>query len=328
MDSKKLEKILKKFNSTRVLVLGDVILDEYIFGKVNRISPEAPVPVVEEGSRSLLPGGAAYVASHISNLGGKAHLISVIGNDMHGEKIMKELSKKGISSFGLVKDSDRPTILKTRVIAQHQQIVRIDSEKRTHVSPLIVKELLGRVETLIDEVDMVVVSDYGKGVVIPSVFHEVIKMAKKRKIKIAVDPKPAYCLLYKGVTIITPNTKEAEGSVHKNIKDEASLFAAGKELLAKIKSDSVLITRGEHGMTLFEKGKKPVTIPTYARDVYDVTGAGDTVIAVLAMALASKASLLQAAYLSNFAAGVVVGKVGTAALSMAELKRAINEHKN
>ncbi|OGF50147.1 MAG: hypothetical protein A2231_11900 [Candidatus Firestonebacteria bacterium RIFOXYA2_FULL_40_8] len=328
VDPKKLGKILKKFNSTRVLVLGDVILDEYIFGKVNRISPEAPVPVVEEESRSLLPGGAAYVASHISNLGGKAHLVSVIGDDVYGEKVSGELSKKGISSFGLVKDFDRPTILKTRVIAQHQQIVRIDSEKRTHVSNLIAREMLGKVETLMDEVDVVIISDYGKGVVIPSVFKEVIKLAKKKKIKIAVDPKPAYCLLYKGVTVITPNAKEAEGSVHKIIKDEASLYAVGKELLAKIKSDSVLITRGEHGMTLFEKGKKPVTIPTYAREVYDVTGAGDTVIAVLAMALASKASLLDASYLANFAAGVVVGKIGTAPLSMAELKQAINEHKN
>jgi len=324
----KLEKILKKFNSTRVLVLGDVILDEYIFGKVNRISPEAPVPVVEEESRSLLPGGAAYVASHISNLGGKAHLISVVGNDLHGEKVSRELSLKGISSFGLIKDNARPTILKTRIIAQHQQIVRIDSENKAHVNSGIVRQLLAKAEALIDEVDVVIISDYGKGVVIPSVFNEIIKLAKKKKKKIAVDPKPAYCLLYKGVTVITPNAKEAEGSVHKLIKDEASLYAVGKELLAKIKSDSVLITRGEHGMTLFEHGKKPVTIPTYAREVYDVTGAGDTVIAVLAMALAAKASLLDAAYLSNFAAGVVVGKVGTAPLSMTELKQALNAHKN
>lgn len=328
VNPKKLEKILTNFNSSRVLVLGDVILDEYIFGKVNRISPEAPVPVVEEESRSLLPGGAAYVASHISNLGGKAHLISVIGDDMYGEKVAGELSKKDISAFGLIKDPERPTILKTRVIAQHQQIVRIDSEKRTHINSSIVKELLGKVEGLIDEVDVVIISDYGKGVVIPSVFREVIALARKKKVKIAVDPKPAYCLLYKGVTVITPNAKEAEGSIHKLIKDEASLYAVGKELLTKIKSDSVLITRGEHGMTLFEKGKKPVTIPTYAREVYDVTGAGDTVIAVLSMALAAKASLLDASYLANFAAGVVVGKVGTAPLSMSELKQAVNEHKN
>ncbi len=326
MNPKKLETILKKFKDTRVLVLGDVILDEYIFGKVSRISPEAPVPVVEEESRSFLPGGAAYVASLIGSLGGRVELLSIIGDDANGGRLSSELSKKGISPAGLILDSERPTVLKTRVLAQQQQIVRIDYEKKTPIGALTARALLAKAEELVAGVDVVIISDYGKGVVIPSVFKEVIRLAKKNRKKIAVDPKPAYCLHYRGVTVITPNTKEAEDSVHKKITGEKSLLAVGRELLSRVKSDSVLITRGEHGMSLFEKGRKPEHIPTFAREVFDVTGAGDTVIAVLSMALAAKANLLESAYLANIAAGVVVGKVGTAPLSLAEVRQALHEN--
>ncbi len=326
MDRKRLENILKKFKDTRVLVFGDAILDEYIFGKVNRISPEAPVPIVEEQSRSFFPGGAAYVASLISSLGGNAQLLSITGDDYYGTKLSSELSKKGVSSGGLIRVAERPTVLKTRIIAQQQQIVRVDHEKKASISAPAARELLAKAEELMPLVDVVIISDYGKGVVIPSVFKEVIRMAKKNRKKIAVDPKPAYCLHYQGVTVITPNTKEAEWSVHKTITDEKSLLAVGKELLSRVKSDSILITRGEQGMSLFEKGKIPRHIPTFAREVFDVTGAGDTVIAVLSMALAAKANLLEAAYLANTAAGVVVGKVGTAPLSLEEVKQALHEN--
>jgi D-beta-D-heptose 7-phosphate kinase/D-beta-D-heptose 1-phosphate adenosyltransferase len=328
INTKKLQKILQNFKGAEILVLGDVILDEYIFGKVSRVSPEAPVPVVEELSRTHLPGGAAYVASHVNSLGGTAHLISVVGEDSSGDLILEQLKKTGISDLGIVKDSERPTVVKTRVIAQHQQIVRIDNEKKFHVNPLITKEILDKIKDCLSSVDVVIISDYGKGVVIPAIFNEVIKLGQKNKKPIAVDPKPTFCLQYKGVTIITPNQNEASQSVHIPITDEPSLIKAGNELLRRLKSESVLITRGEQGMSLFEKGKKPVHIPTFAREVFDVTGAGDTVIAVLSMALAAGAGILEASYLANYAAGIVVGKIGTAPLNLQEIKDALHKKKN
>ena len=320
MNKNRLKKILENFKGKRVLVLGDIILDEYIFGKVSRLSPEAPVPIVEVESRESIPGGAAYVSSHIANLGGRALLSGVIGRDEHGKILKRKLSEKGVELRGVVEAGDRPTILKTRIIAQRQQMVRIDSEKKTHVDAETARSIIAFVESVIDGVDSLIISDYGKGVVIPSIFREIIKMARKKKIPVAVDPKPTHCLMYKGVTVITPNTKEASESVHLEIKDEASLLKAGKELLRRVGCESVLITRGEHGMSLFRRGKLPMHIPTFAREVFDVTGAGDTVISVLALSLAAGADLEEASYLANVAAGVVVGKLGAASVSIEEIK--------
>ncbi len=321
MNKNRLKKILDNFSGKRVLVLGDIILDEYIFGKVSRLSPEAPVPIVEVESRESIPGGAAYVSSHIANLGGKALLSGVIGRDEHGKILKRNLAGKGVELAGVVEAKDRQTILKTRIIAQRQQMVRIDSEKKAAVDAETARAIISFVESVIDSVDSLIISDYGKGVVIPSIFKQVIGMAGKRKIPVAVDPKPTHCLMYKGVTVITPNTKEASESVHIEIKDEESLLKAGKELLGRVGCESVLITRGEHGMSLFRRGKVPLHIPTFAQEVFDVTGAGDTVISVLALSLAAGANLAEASYLANVAAGVVVGKLGAASVSLDEIKK-------
>lgn len=320
MDIKTLKQVLQKFARKKILVIGDVILDEYIFGKVSRISPEAPVPVVEITKRTHLPGGAAYVASHINNLGAIAYLIGVTGNDSYGDILVGELEKANIATEGLIKDSERPTIVKTRVIAQNQQIVRVDCEKRFPVNQKIVKSILDYIKDIIKETDAVIISDYNKGLVIPTLFKEVIKLANKFDKPITVDPKPTYCLLYKNVTIITPNTSEAGSVVNKSIVDEKTLIQAGNELLKKTNSKSILITRGEHGMALFEKNKDVVFIPTSAKEVYDVTGAGDTVISVLTLGLATGASILNSSYLANLAAGIVVEKLGTAKLTLEEIK--------
>jgi D-glycero-beta-D-manno-heptose-7-phosphate kinase len=317
---KKLNGIIDGFRGKKVLVLGDIILDEYVFVKVSRISPEATVPVVEALSYEQLPGGAAYVASHIKNLGGEAYLAGVVGTDKYGGIVGERLKAAGISLEGVIEDAERPTSVKTRVIAQHQQIVRIDNEKKAGISHGIVKELLSYIERSMESMDAVIISDYGKGVVIPSVFKEAIRLARRRRLPVCVDPKPTHCLMYKGVTVITPNTKEAGEAINRQITDESSLLAAGKELLKKTGSEAVLITRGEHGMSLFRKGRPVLNIPTFAREVFDVTGAGDTVISVLALSLAAGADMAAAAHISNAAAGVVVGKIGTATLSTREIK--------
>ncbi|MFH1824309.1 MAG: D-glycero-beta-D-manno-heptose-7-phosphate kinase [Candidatus Firestonebacteria bacterium] len=325
MNTKKLKNILKRFKGKRVLVVGDIILDEYIFGKVNRISPEAPVPVVEIEHRNYLPGGAAYVATHINNLSGKVYLCGVIGDDNYGEEIYKSLQNDNISLDGLIKDFERPTIVKTRVISQHQQVVRIDYEKKIHININIVKKVLDYVKDIIKESDAVIISDYGKGVVIPPIFKEIIKLTHKFDIPIVVDPKPTYCLMYKGVTVITPNTNEAGASLSRVISDDKTLIKVGKELLKKLRSKAVLITRGEAGMSLFERGKDIINIPTYAKEVYDVTGAGDTVVSVLALSLAGGANILDSANLANIAAGIVVGKIGTAKVTLDEIKQILDE---
>jgi D-beta-D-heptose 7-phosphate kinase/D-beta-D-heptose 1-phosphate adenosyltransferase len=325
MKIKRLRNILKNFKGRKILVIGDIILDEYIFGKVSRISPEAPVPVVEVQSCNYLPGGAAYVATHINNLGGNVYLTGIIGDDKYGDEICKSLQNGNISIDGLIKDFERPTILKTRVIAQHQQVVRIDYEKKSHITKGIMERILNYVNNVIKEIEVVVISDYGKGVVIPSLIKKVIKLAHRFSKPIIVDPKPTYCLLYKGVTVITPNTAEAGASVGKVISNEKILIKVGKELLKRLNAKCVLITRGEDGMSLFEKGKEVVHIPTYAKEVYDVTGAGDTVVSILALSLAGGASIIDSAYLANIAAGIVVGKLGTAKVTLEEIKQALNE---
>ena len=319
----KLELVIKKFNKKKIMIIGDIILDEYIWGVVTRISPEAPVPVVEVNKQTYSPGGASYVASHIRNLGAIPYLTGVVGKDKAASEVIALLKKNRISTSGLVKDKDRPTILKTRVIAHNQQVVRIDHEKKDKIKEKILQNISLYIKKYINGVDAIIISDYNKGVVVPELFREVIILAKKFDKPIIVDPKPAYCLHYKNATIITPNTSEAEKSVGIKIVDKKSLNKAGRKLLNHLKCEGVLITRGEHGMTLFEKNGKITDIPTSAKEVYDVTGAGDTVISVLALSIASGANLREASVLSNYAAGIVVGKIGTASISVEEIKKAI-----
>ena len=308
---------LKEFKNRRILVIGDLILDRFIWGKVNRISPEAPVPVVDVEDQNFALGGAANVASNIVSLGGNATVLGIVGRDRAAERIRGILDEKDISFMSI--EDDRPTTVKTRVIAHNQQVVRFDQESREKLSGRSLKAMLSAIDSAVGKHDAVIVSDYMKGVVTRQAIERILKAAGRKFV--AVDPKVGHFHLYKGVSLITPNLKEASEGSGIEIRDISSLKRAGKALLKKT-SKSVLITRGEGGMSLFEKGI--VThIPTLAKHVYDVTGAGDTVIAVLAMAYASGASLAEAAVISNHAAGIVVGEVGTATASPVDLRRSL-----
>ncbi len=333
---KNYKKYVNKFNKQRVLVVGDVILDRYIIGSVSRISPEAPVPVVLEGRSFYTPGGSANVTHNLSSLGAQVTQIGKIGNDFEGQILKRQLKKKGIDIKGIFVDKDVPTITKTRVIAQRQQIVRIDKEKVEKKSSININEkILMFIQAHIDDYDALIVSDYGKGLINQDLINAICPLARKKKKIITIDPKDEHFGYYKKVTAITPNRKEAENAI-RNIKISESeggklnlssdrleglkdVDNAGLQLLKYLELDSLLITLGEHGMRLFEKGKKPFSIKTRAREVYDVSGAGDTVISVFTLSLATGASKREAADISNYAAGIVVGKMGAVAITKKEL---------
>ena len=322
----KLINFLDSFKKQTILVIGDTMVDKFIWGKVSRISPEAPVPVVEITKETETLGAAGNVANNITALGAKAVIISAIGEDNTGKSMFEMLEEKGIDASRLVYDPHRPTIIKTRIIATNQQVVRVDREIKGVLSRLTEAKIIKNIEAAVPEADGMILSDYGKGVINPKVLKRAIYLARKHKIPVTVDPKIENFKKYKRVTSITPNLKEAsEGMNVKNIADEQALEALGKKILKTLNSDSVLITRGEMGMTLIRPGNKVMTIPTRAKEVYDVTGAGDTVISTMTLALAAGADLAGAAEIANFAAGIVVGKLGTATTSPEELKKTIKE---
>ena len=315
--------ILGNFKKGTVLVIGDLVMDHFIWGKVRRISPEAPVPVVEVNSESLMLGGAANVVNNIHSLGGRVLVCGVIGKDDAGKKLVHELKQKGIPSDGVIVEGDRPTSVKTRIIAHSQQVVRFDREKRDKIHLDAMKAIIDHTKKKVGSVDAIVISDYAKGVISEELVEEVINIARKNNKPVAVDPKVSHFDFYKNVSIITPNNDEASQASGIDIEDDASLLRAGEVLLNKLGSDAILITRGEHGMSLFENNGEITHIPTVAKEVYDVSGAGDTVIGTVALAIASGASFKEAAVISNFAAGIVVGKVGTATVTPEELKKAV-----
>ena len=316
--------ILNNFKKASVLVIGDLVMDHFVWGKVRRISPEAPVPVVEVSSESFMLGGAANVVNNIHSLGGKVLVCGVVGRDEMGKKLVHELRLKGISSDGVIVEDGRPTSVKTRVIAHSQQVVRFDREKKEKVHLDTVKTIMDYVSKKINSFDSIIISDYAKGVISEELVEEVIALAKKKDKPIAVDPKVGHFDFYKYATIVTPNNDEASKASGIEIENEASLLRAGEVLLNKLGSDAVLITKGEHGMSLFENNGEITHIPTVAKEVYDVSGAGDTVIGTVALSMASGASLKEAAVISNFAAGIVVGKIGTATVTPKELKDAVD----
>jgi D-beta-D-heptose 7-phosphate kinase/D-beta-D-heptose 1-phosphate adenosyltransferase len=315
----RLKKIIKDFSKTPILVIGDLMLDEFLWGKVSRISPEAPVPVVWTTSESVMPGGASNVAHNVHTLGGKVYLAGVIGNDTSGDLLLEELKKKEIDVGGIVRDSGRPTTLKTRVIAHHQQVVRIDRETTKDIDDNIIEQILTFAREVIKKVDAVIIEDYGKGVIVPSLIEEVIKLVRRHKKIITVDPKESHFALYKNATAITPNHYEAAIAVGIQVREDISIEVIGKKLLKQLNSEVVLMTLGEDGMCVFEKSGKMTRIPTVAQDVYDVSGAGDTVISAYTLAIASGAQSIEAAHIANCAAGIVVGKVGIAVATQGEL---------
>ena len=323
VSQKALRQYLQRFPQASLLVIGDLILDHYVMGRVSRISPEAPVPVVHVESETLRLGGAANVFNNILALGGKADLCGVIGADESGRLLLKELGKSRSGRGGVIIDHDRPTTRKSRVIAHNQQIVRYDMEGRQELKGTLQKRLLRYVESRIRELSCVVVSDYAKGVVSAALMAELTRMAALRKIPIIVDPKVEHFSYYKGVTVMTPNHLEATQAAGLHGDDDQTINQAGALIRQRLGCQSVLITRGEKGMSLYEGEGTSWHLPTQARQVYDVTGAGDTVIGTLALALATGASMREAATLANHAAGIVVGMVGTATVSPKQLLEAV-----
>lgn len=318
-DNEKLLKLINKFNRGKVLVIGDIMLDEFVWGKVSRISPEAPVPVVEVTKENIMLGGAANVLKNIHALGGQALLLGVIGRDYNGERLLEILKEGGYRTEGIIVDESRHTSIKTRVVAQHQQVVRFDRESRDELSNKTYKNITELLLSKLPKHDAVVVSDYGKGLINRGIISSILRFKKDNGIIISVDPKIRNFKFYKGVTVITPNQKEAEEACGFEINSPKTLIKAGTYLLKRYDTDAILITRGEHGMSLFQKDGTVKHIPTIAKEVYDVTGAGDTVISALSLSLAVKAKWIDACILSNHAAGIVVGKLGTATASAKEL---------
>lgn len=315
----KAKKAIESFKKARVLVVGDLILDEFLWGDVSRISPEAPVPVVWVKKESFMPGGASNVANNITSLGAGVSLVGVVGDDERGAILKGELEQRGVDTAGIFIDGSRPTILKTRVVAQHQQVVRIDKEKLGGVGDEISQKLIRHIAGVIKDVDAIIIEDYGKGIITPRLLSHVIPLAKKHNKIIAVDPKEENFKYYKGVTLITPNHHEASKAVGFEIKDDVTLMNAGEKLSNRLKCKVLLITLGENGMAVFRKSKPMKRIPTVAQEVFDVSGAGDTVIGSYVLSLASGLDPVQSAYIANCAAGIVVGKVGIAVVTPKEL---------
>lgn len=316
---------MARFPSCRILVVGDIMLDEYVFGTVGRISPEAPVPVVAVTRESKVPGGAANVALNLRGLRVGVELSGLLGGDGAGRFVARMLKARGIGISAAVVDPDRPTTVKTRVIAHAQQVVRVDRENMGPPSEKTRETLLKKILASLDGTDGVVFSDYRKGTLTRELIFEVTRAARRKGLFVAVDPKRSDFSFYRGCTVITPNKGEAQAALNgRELATDLDVWEAGKELLRAGRSEAVLITRGEEGMTLVERGRNACFhVPAYAREVFDVTGAGDTVIGTLAACLAGGASMREAAVLANVAASVVVGEVGTSPITAEKLTRAV-----
>jgi len=315
--------LLKRMRGRHVVVLGDVMLDEFLWGTVGRISPEAPVPVVEVTRQSYHLGGAGNVAANVCALGGTAVLAGVVGSDPAAERVRESLGAAGVQAALVPSGGGRPTTVKTRIVAHHQQVVRADREQSDDIDAALEDGLVGRLRGALPSCGALIVSDYQKGVITPRLMKAVVSLARRLGIPVLVDPKVRHFALYRGVALVTPNQLETEQATGIRIRGEDDLLAAGARILRKLRCGAALVTRGEQGMSLFEGGSRPLHIPTAAREVFDVTGAGDTVIATVALALCGGARLAEAAMLANYAAGVVVGKVGTATAAPDELMAAV-----
>ncbi len=322
-DPEILIRAVRNFRNKRIIVLGDLMLDRFIWGSVSRISPEAPVPVVEIRKESTCLGGAANVASNIRSLGGMPVPLGVLGDDFEGKRLREEFKAIGSPIGGLVVDKNRPTSIKTRIIAHHQQVCRTDREDRSAIPAALQARVAAKFRAALSSSDAVIVSDYAKGLISPPLLKRTLPLAKSARKVVCVDPKITDFAVYKPATVITPNTLEAERASGIAVSNTADLIRAGKKILRESGIEHLLVTRGEEGMTLFERGSGVTCIPTVAQEVFDVTGAGDTVISTLALSLVAGLTILQSAVLSNIAAGIVVGKLGTASATPDELIAAI-----
>ncbi|HEY8901811.1 MAG TPA: PfkB family carbohydrate kinase [Chthoniobacterales bacterium] len=326
MNRNRIHNILSAASAKRILVIGDVMLDEFVWGKVSRISPEAPVPVVEVSKESSYPGGAANVGRNLAEFTKGVRVLGAIGHDAFGGQLRGLLEEQGIQTDCLVEVPDFPTIVKTRIIARQQQVVRVDREKRAPLSPESFAAILAQVERVLPETDAIIFEDYGKGLIGQALKDAVCAMVAPRDIVVTVDPNPSNPLDWSGTTAIKPNRSEAfaaagvpNGEPADNPLEDAPLLEVGRRLLERWHVKQLLITLSEHGMILFDEGQPPYHTPTRAQEVFDVSGAGDTAISLYTLALAAGASAREAAEVANHASGIVVGKLGTATVSAEEL---------
>src|SRR4051812_7756020 len=322
LPTKRLREILETAKNLRILVVGDLMLDQFVWGNVRRISPEAPVPVVEFEKESFMPGGAANVARNLTALSTPCELFGVVGRDDTARKLKQLLVEQQVVCDGVLGDRQRPTSIKSRIVAQHQQMVRVDKESTAPLGPRVLRRLLKSIEERLDQADAVIVADYGKGVITQPLLDELKGMCRARGLWLSVDPKPANRLNLAGLSLITPNRKEAyelagihDGLRSANPLEDKTLMQVANEILQRLQPALLLITLGDQGMLLCGRNEPPFHIPTVAQEVYDVSGAGDTVIASFTLAIAAGASPIEAATISNHSAGVVVGKLGTATLT-------------
>lgn len=325
LDPDRLERTVHAIAGCRLAVLGDCMIDRYLWGRVDRISPEAPVPVVEVERESMALGGAANVAVNLRALGAEAALIGIVGDDADGRALVEACRARGVDASGVVVDERRPTTVKTRIIAHSQQVVRADREVRHDAAGGTLERLRAAIEREVARCDGLVVSDYGKGVITAATLAAALEAARRRGVRVSVDPKESHIDAYRGVGILTPNQHEAGWVQGRRIVDEASLMDVGWGLQKRLDAQAVLVTRGADGMSLFEKGGRYTHLPTVAREVYDVTGAGDTVVSVVAASLAAGANFVAACLLANHAAGIVIREVGTATCSPAALIASLRE---
>jgi D-beta-D-heptose 7-phosphate kinase/D-beta-D-heptose 1-phosphate adenosyltransferase len=331
LSPRRVQKVLAAAARGRILVIGDVMLDQFIWGSVARISPEAPVPVVDFERESTMPGGAANVARNLTALSAHAELFGVMGKDHAGKELKRLLQSHDIGCSGLIVSDARRTSLKTRIVAHTQQVVRIDRETRDGLAPGLTRRLLGSLAGVLESSRAVIVGDYGKGVVTQALLDDLKRVCRNFSIWLSLDPKPVHQLSLSGLSLITPNRKEtfelahlADETRNANPLADQNLMRAAEKLLNELRPAVLLITLGELGMLLCQRDHKPVHIPTVAREVFDVSGAGDTVIAAFTLAIAGGASPLEAAILSNHAAAIVVGKIGTATVTPEELLASFN----
>ncbi|MCD4720469.1 MAG: D-glycero-beta-D-manno-heptose-7-phosphate kinase [Desulfobacula sp.] len=311
------------FKKVKALVIGDLMIDEYLWGTVDRISPEAPVPVVCVEKESHALGGAGNVIHNLVAMGAKVFAVGTAGTGKAGQMIFEKLEDLGIATDGIISEPQRPTTRKTRVIASNQQILRIDKEIKKDINGEILEKLVKIIDSKINDVDLVILSDYDKGLITKELVQQIVMLAHKYNVLTLADPKSLNFFKYEQVSILTPNRKEASLAANMDIKSDRALFAAGHKIMDQVKLDRLLITCGKDGMVLFEKGKEPYTIESRARQMFDVSGAGDTVISLLGLGLAIGATFKDSAMVANAAAGIVVAKVGTATASIDELKQVL-----
>jgi D-beta-D-heptose 7-phosphate kinase/D-beta-D-heptose 1-phosphate adenosyltransferase len=327
----RVRKLLQAGQKTRILVLGDVMLDQFLWGRVARISPEAPVPVVEFERESFMPGGAANVARNLADLNAPTELLGVVGKDEAAKKLKSLLAQQKIGCTGVLSNAARSTSIKTRIVAHQQQVVRVDRETRHDVDEKCSRRLLAVLQKELNGATALILGDYGKGVITQPLLDEIKKLCRERAIWLSFDPKPVHRLHLRGLSLITPNRKEAfelaqmeDDTRCDNPLEDKNLLRVAEKLLTDIAPAVLLITLGDQGMLLCQRNQKPFHIPTMAQEVFDVSGAGDTVIASFTLAIAAGASPIEAAIFSNHAAGVVVGKVGTATVQPDELLKSFN----